>query len=117
VNAPLGSTCCASTGHGQEALEPGTGCCSTPTGDRGARRDGEFFGIERLVEYISREAAAVTGGEALRRLNLSILAHQEGELQDDATTVMIEWLTNQPRASDAVVDASDMTAVERRPAP
>ena len=29
--------------------------------------------------------------EALRRLNLAILSHQEGMLQDDATTLMVEW--------------------------
>jgi hypothetical protein len=27
------------------------------------------------------------------------LAHQRGDLQDDATTVLIEWLGNQPAAS------------------
>ena len=29
--------------------------------------------------------------EALRRLNLAILSRQEGMLQDDATTLMVEW--------------------------
>ena len=35
----------------------------------------------------------------LRRLNLAILAHQDGELQDDATTVLVEWLTDEPDRS------------------
>ena len=56
--------------------------------------DGEFFGISRLVDLISREAAAGRpAAETMRRLNLAILAHQEGLLQDDATTLMVEWST------------------------
>jgi hypothetical protein len=29
-------------------------------------------------------------------LNLAILRHQAGVLQDDATTVLIEWLSDEP---------------------
>jgi serine phosphatase RsbU (regulator of sigma subunit) len=54
--------------------------------------DGEFFGIDRLVDLIAHEAAADRpAAETMRRLNLAILAHQEGVLQDDATTLMVEW--------------------------
>jgi hypothetical protein len=31
--------------------------------------------------------------------NHAIIAHQLGTLQDDATTVMVEWLTDQPERS------------------
>ncbi len=54
--------------------------------------DGEFFGVERLGEFVEREAAAGhPAPETLRRLRRSVLAHQRGELQDDATAVLIEW--------------------------
>jgi serine phosphatase RsbU (regulator of sigma subunit) len=102
VNAPLGLAMLREhPAIGHERLEPGDRLLLYTDGVIEARNaTGEFFGIDRLVEYISRESAAgQPAAEALRRLNLSILAHQEGELQDDATTVMIEWLTNQPELS------------------
>ncbi|MEP6762004.1 MAG: PP2C family protein-serine/threonine phosphatase [Sporichthyaceae bacterium] len=59
---------------------------------------GEFFGSARLVDLVSREAAAGrTAAETMRRLNLAILAHQEGFLQDDATTLMVEWSSAEAR--------------------
>lgn len=51
-----------------------------------------FFGEERLIEFFEREAAS--GHEApeiLRRLTLSVLDHQEGELQDDSSMLLLEW--------------------------
>lgn len=102
VNAPLGLSMLRDQPlMGEERLEPGDRLLLYTDGVIEARdAKGEFFGIKRLVEYISKEAAAgQPAAEALRRLNLSILAHQEGELQDDATTVMVEWLTNQPELS------------------
>lgn len=58
---------------------------------------GEFFGTDRLVELTNRETAAGRpAAETLRRLNDTILRHQQGKLQDDATTVLIEWHTGQP---------------------
>ena len=33
--------------------------------------------------------------ETLRRLNLAVLRHQDGQLQDDATTVILEWRTDE----------------------
>ena len=55
---------------------------------------GEFFGPERLVQFITKHASAgLPAAETLRRLNLSILDHQGGELQDDATTVLVQWLS------------------------
>jgi serine phosphatase RsbU (regulator of sigma subunit) len=53
---------------------------------------GEFFGVERLVDFVTRTSAASTAApETLRQLLHAILAHQEGELQDDATIVVVEW--------------------------
>ncbi|MEN3314411.1 MAG: hypothetical protein V7605_645 [Acidimicrobiaceae bacterium] len=54
--------------------------------------DGEFFGVDRLVDMVSRASASATPApETMRRLIHAILDHQEGELQDDATIVVVEW--------------------------
>lgn len=54
--------------------------------------DGDFFGEQRLAEFVVRAAAAgMPAPETLRRLNQAVLAHQGGRLQDDATTVLVEW--------------------------
>ena len=68
--------------------------------------DGVFFGVERLAELVIRQNAAQRpAAETLRRLNHTILAHQDGALQDDATTVLVEWLTDQPDRSTPQGDA------------
>lgn len=54
--------------------------------------DGQFFGVERLVDMVSRTSASATPApETMRRLLHAILDHQDGELQDDATIVVVEW--------------------------
>jgi hypothetical protein len=54
--------------------------------------DGEFFTVERLAEFIERQAATgYAAPETLRRLRHAVLAHQRGELQDDATAMLVEW--------------------------
>ncbi|MDP9417886.1 MAG: serine/threonine-protein phosphatase [Actinomycetota bacterium] len=77
----------------EESLEPGDRLLLFTDGLPEARLpDGEFFGTERLGEFIEREAAAGRSApETLRRLRRSILAHQHGQLQDDATGVLVEW--------------------------
>jgi hypothetical protein len=77
----------------EESLEPGDQVVFFTDGVTEARSpDGTFFGIERLVDLVSRTSA---GGnpppETLRRLMHSILDHQAGDLQDDATAVLVEW--------------------------
>lgn len=53
---------------------------------------GEFFGEERLVEFLEREAAAdAPPPETVRRLVRAVLRHQDGVLQDDATVVLARW--------------------------
>lgn len=78
---------------GQESLEPGDRLVVFTDGVVEARgEDGSFFGQERLVGLVSREAAGgLPTPETLRRLSLAILDHQVGKLQDDATTVILEW--------------------------
>lgn len=102
VNPPLGLNLVHDRpGVGQERLEPGDRLLLYSDGVVEARdAAGEFFGLERLVEFVSKGASSgQPAAEALRRLNLSIMAHQEGELQDDATTVMVEWLTDESERS------------------
>jgi serine phosphatase RsbU (regulator of sigma subunit) len=87
----------------EERLEPGDRLVLYTDGVVEARDvDGEFFGLDRLTEFISREeAGARPAPETLRRLNAAVLGHQEGELQDDATVLFVEWLgrsTGPPRS-------------------
>jgi hypothetical protein len=77
----------------EECLEPGDQVLFFTDGVTEARSpDGTFFGADRLADMVSRASA---GGnpppETLRRLMHSILDHQAGDLQDDATAVLVEW--------------------------
>jgi serine phosphatase RsbU (regulator of sigma subunit) len=78
---------------GDERLERGDRLLLYTDGVIEARDEsGEFFGRQRLVDFISRESASGRpAAETLRRLNIAILSHQDGLLQDDATTLMVEW--------------------------
>ena len=75
------------------ALEPGDSVLFLTDGVIEARApDGGLFGRSRLGQ-LWRDAA-VTGelpAEILRRLCHSILDHQKGRLQDDATLLLVSW--------------------------
>ncbi len=59
---------------------------------------GEFFGEQRLSDFVIRSAAAgVPAPETLRRLMREVLAHQTDQLQDDASVVALEWLAGEPQ--------------------
>lgn len=54
--------------------------------------DGEFFGLDRLADLLTRqEAAGQPPPETLRRLIHTVLDHQHDALQDDATLLLLEW--------------------------
>lgn len=54
--------------------------------------DGQFFGIDRLVDAAERHTASgLPAPETLRRLARAVVDHQEGTLQDDATLVIVDW--------------------------
>lgn len=78
---------------GEESLEPGDRILLYTDGVTEARTaDGKFFTAERLAEFLERQAAAgLPTPETLRRLRHAILTHQEGQLQDDATALLVEW--------------------------
>jgi serine phosphatase RsbU (regulator of sigma subunit) len=55
---------------------------------------GAFFGEERLADFVVRaEAAGNPPPEMLRQLMRSVMDHQDGHLQDDASIVVLEWRT------------------------
>jgi serine phosphatase RsbU (regulator of sigma subunit) len=76
-------------------LEPGDRLLLYTDGITEARSpDGEFFGEQRLADFITAAAAAaVPAPETVRRLMRSLLTHQADQLQDDASIIMLEWMT------------------------
>lgn len=76
-----------------EALEPGDQMLVYTDGVIEARgSDGELFGTDRLVEFVTRALAdQLPLPETMRRLVHAILAYQQDALQDDATALMVQW--------------------------
>lgn len=78
---------------GEEMLEPEDWLVLHTDGITEARNgSGEFFGEERLTDFLQREAASGNPPpETVRRLVHAVLDHQGGELQDDATVLLARW--------------------------
>ncbi|HUR23427.1 MAG TPA: PP2C family protein-serine/threonine phosphatase, partial [Acidimicrobiales bacterium] len=91
VSVPLGIG--GAVGIAEEVLEPADQVLFFTDGVIEARSaDGEFFGVDRLVDMVTRTSASGTPApETMRRLMHAILDHQDGQLQDDATIVVVEW--------------------------
>jgi hypothetical protein len=54
--------------------------------------DGDFFGQDRLVDLVTRNlAAGLPAPETMRRVVHALLDHQAGDLDDDATLLLVEW--------------------------
>ena len=78
----------------EEMLQPGDWLVLHTDGVTEARdHDGEFFGEQRLRDFLEREAAAGhPPPETARRLVKAVLAHQNGVLQDDASVLLARWI-------------------------
>jgi serine phosphatase RsbU (regulator of sigma subunit) len=78
---------------GVEQLEPGDRLLLYTDGVTDARSpDGEFFGEQRLTDLIVRNlAAGLPTPETMRRVVHALLAHEQGQLSDDATLLLLEW--------------------------
>ncbi|MFJ8966016.1 PP2C family protein-serine/threonine phosphatase [Lentzea sp. NPDC102401] len=78
---------------GREQLQAGDRILLHTDGITEARDPrGEQFGVERLVDLTERhEAAGLPAPETLRRVSRAVLDHQQGQLQDDATLLLLEW--------------------------
>jgi hypothetical protein len=86
--------------EGHESLEPGDMVLLYTDGLTEARRPGGgLFTVERLGEFIEREAASGHAApETLRRLRTAVIERGAGALHDDATAVLVEWRRGTQRA-------------------
>ncbi|WP_067509402.1 PP2C family protein-serine/threonine phosphatase [Actinoplanes sp. TFC3] len=78
----------------EHALEPGDQVLLYTDGIVEARdRDGNPFGVDRLIAFAQRALAAdLPAAETARRLVHAILEYQDDRLQDDATVLLLHWL-------------------------
>jgi serine phosphatase RsbU (regulator of sigma subunit) len=53
---------------------------------------GVFFGVEQLVDLITRHlASGLAAPETMRRISHALLDHQQAQLDDDATLMLVQW--------------------------
>ena len=78
---------------GTEQLEPGDCVLFYTDGVVEARApNGEFFGVERLTDLVIRHlAGGLPAPETMRRVVRQLLDHQQDQLSDDATLLLLEW--------------------------
>jgi hypothetical protein len=78
---------------GQEQLEPGDRVLLFTDGVVEARSpEGEFFGVERLADLVIRHlAGGLSAPETMRRVVRELLDHQQDQLSDDASLLLLEW--------------------------
>jgi hypothetical protein len=78
---------------GFEQLEPGDQLLLYTDGVVEARSpDGEFFGVERLADLVIRHlAGGLSAPETVRRVVQELLEHQQDQLTDDASLLLLEW--------------------------
>jgi serine phosphatase RsbU (regulator of sigma subunit) len=83
----------------EESLEPGDQVLLYTDGLTEARRPGgDLFTVERLAEFLERQASErQTPPETLRRLREAIIERQEGALRDDATALLVDWHSGRSR--------------------
>ncbi|WP_435841331.1 PP2C family protein-serine/threonine phosphatase [Streptomyces fagopyri] len=91
---PMGTGLGLSSPVCSEQLQRGDRIVLYTDGITEARRPGDSeFGLERFTEFLIRHhAEGLPVPETLRRLMKAVLDYHHGELQDDATVLMCEWL-------------------------
>jgi len=93
----LGGSDAPAIGH--EQLEPGDQVLLFTDGVVEARSpDGEFFGVERLADLVIRHlAGGLSAPETIRRVVRELLEHQQDQLSDDASLLLLEWRSGSER--------------------
>jgi len=83
---------------GSESLEPGDVLLLYTDGVVEARSpEGDFFGQDRLVDLLTRNmAAGLPVVETMRRTVQALLEHEQSQLSDDATLMLVAWRTSTP---------------------
>lgn len=78
---------------GHEQLEPGDRILLFTDGVVEARSpDGGFFGVDRLADLVIRHlAGGLSAPETIRRVVRELLEHQQDQLSDDASLLLLEW--------------------------
>ena len=78
---------------GFEQLEPGDQILLYTDGVVEARSpNGDFFGVERLADLVIRHlAGGLSAPETVRRVVQELLEHQQDQLTDDASLLLLEW--------------------------
>lgn len=83
---------------GSEALEPRDIVLFYSDGVVDARSpSGEFFGADRLVDLVTRHLpAGLPAPETMRRVIRSLLDHQQRQLDDDASLLLVQYRPGDP---------------------
>ncbi|HVQ95550.1 MAG TPA: PP2C family protein-serine/threonine phosphatase [Mycobacteriales bacterium] len=86
---------------GREQLQPDDRVLLYTDGVTEARSPtGDFFGERALADLLVRNlAAGLPTAETMRRLVRALLDHQQGQLTDDATMLLLEWRSDNTAAS------------------
>jgi len=85
---------------GREQLEPDDRVLFYTDGVTEARSPtGDFFGERAPTDLLVRNlAAGLPTPETMRRVTLALLDHQQGQLTDDATLLLLEWRSTNTKA-------------------
>ncbi|MFF2475973.1 PP2C family protein-serine/threonine phosphatase [Streptomyces sp. NPDC058066] len=91
---PMGSDLGLPSTVCREQLQPGDRIVLYTDGITEARgSDDTEFGLERFTDFLIRHHAdGLPVPETLRRLVHAVLGYHDGDLQDDATVLMCEWI-------------------------
>lgn len=83
---------------GVEQLEPGDTVVLYTDGVVEARSPtGAFFGVDQLVDLVVRHlASGLAAPESMRRTSRALLEHQQAQLDDDATLMLVQWRPTEP---------------------